>query len=60
MPKTLFIFERPAVRHRAQRQRLRLAGSLSKRGDEEVNVFLLGDAPVNMTPVASTQAAANA
>ena len=59
MPKTLFIFERPAVRHRAQRQRLRLAGSLSKRGDEEVKVFLR-DAPVNMTPIASTQAAANA
>lgn len=36
--------ERPSIRHRAQLNALRLAGSLSKRDGEEVKVFLIGDA----------------
>jgi uncharacterized protein involved in oxidation of intracellular sulfur len=44
MPKTLFILNDPPYGTERSYNGLRLAGALSKRDDEEVKVFLIGDA----------------
>jgi uncharacterized protein involved in oxidation of intracellular sulfur len=44
MPKTLFILNDPPYGTERSYNALRLAGSLSRRDREEVNVFLIGDA----------------
>jgi uncharacterized protein involved in oxidation of intracellular sulfur len=44
MPRTLFILNDPPYGTERSYNALRLAGSLAKREEEEVKIFLLGDA----------------
>ena len=44
MPRTLFVLNDPPYGTERSYNALRLAGSLARRGGEEVKVFLIGDA----------------
>ena len=44
MPSTLFVLNDPPYGTERSYNGLRLAGSLAKRDDEQVRVFLIGDA----------------